>query len=78
MIFQSFFMSITKQLLLSFVIFTLFIAVGAFSASSDGAFVRAILGDAYINMTLENICYRMTQWRFTRKWANWICSLGSL
>ena len=44
-----------KQLLLSFVIFSLFIAVGVFSASSEGAFVRAILGDAYINMTLENI-----------------------
>lgn len=44
-----------KQLLLSFSIFSLFIAVGVFSASSEGAFVRAILGDAYINMTLENI-----------------------
>ncbi len=44
-----------KQLLLSFVIFSVFILVGVFSASSDGSFVRAILGDAYINMTLENI-----------------------
>ncbi|QED37303.1 stage II sporulation protein M [Antarcticibacterium arcticum] len=44
-----------KQLLLSFIIFSLFIAVGVFSASSEGVFVRAILGDAYINMTLENI-----------------------
>lgn len=44
-----------KQLLLSFIIFGIFIAVGAFSASSDAAFVRAILGDAYVNMTLENI-----------------------
>src|SRR5690606_23300247 len=44
-----------KQLLLSFIIFALFICVGVFSASSDGAFVRAILGDAYVNMTLENI-----------------------
>lgn len=44
-----------KQLLLSFIIFSLFIAVGVFSAASEGAFVRAILGDAYINMTLENI-----------------------
>ena len=44
-----------KQLLLSFVIFGIFISVGVFSASSDGAFVRAILGDAYVNMTLENI-----------------------
>ncbi len=53
--FPKFFYQYQKQLLLSFVIFALFIAVGAFSAASDGAFVRAILGDAYINMTLENI-----------------------
>ena len=44
-----------KQLLLTFVIFILFSAVGAFSAASDGAFVRSIMGDAYVNMTLENI-----------------------
>lgn len=44
-----------KQLLLSFGIFATFVAVGIFSASGDNAFVRAILGDAYINMTLENI-----------------------
>lgn len=44
-----------KQLLLAFVIFILFAAVGTFSAASDGAFVRSILGDAYVNMTLENI-----------------------
>ena len=44
-----------KQLLLAFVIFSIFAAVGAFSAASDGAFVRSILGDAYVNMTLENI-----------------------
>jgi uncharacterized membrane protein SpoIIM required for sporulation len=44
-----------KQLLVSFLIFAVFIAVGVFSASSEGSFVRAILGDNYINMTLENI-----------------------
>ena len=44
-----------KQLLLAFAVFTLFSVVGAFSAASDGAFVRLILGDAYVNMTLENI-----------------------
>ena len=44
-----------KQLLLAFLIFALFSAVGAFSAASDGAFVRSIMGDAYVNMTLENI-----------------------
>ena len=44
-----------KQLLLAFVVFVIFAAVGAFSAASDGAFVRSIMGDAYVNMTLENI-----------------------
>ncbi len=44
-----------QQLLLSFLIFILFVVVGVFSASSDGAFVRSILGDSYVNMTLENI-----------------------
>lgn len=44
-----------KQLLLAFLVFILFAAAGSFSAASDGAFVRSILGDAYVNMTLENI-----------------------
>ena len=44
-----------KQLLLAFAIFIIFAAVGTFSAASDGAFVRSILGDAYVNMTLDNI-----------------------
>lgn len=44
-----------KQLLLAFIIFIFFTAVGAFSAANDGAFVRSIMGDAYVNMTLENI-----------------------
>jgi uncharacterized membrane protein SpoIIM required for sporulation len=41
--------------LLSFLIFALFSAAGAFSAASDHTFVRSILGDAYVNMTLQNI-----------------------
>lgn len=44
-----------KQLLLAFLIFVLFTAVGVFSAGSDGTFVRSIMGDAYVNMTMENI-----------------------
>lgn len=44
-----------RQLLLAFLIFSLFTIVGAFSAATDGAFVRSIMGDAYVNMTLENI-----------------------
>ena len=44
-----------KQLLLSFLIFVGFCIVGAYSSASDSAFVRSIMGDAYVNMTLENI-----------------------
>jgi len=44
-----------KHLLFSFFIFALFTAVGAYSASQNGDFVRWILGDAYVDMTLENI-----------------------
>ncbi|WP_299154848.1 stage II sporulation protein M [uncultured Christiangramia sp.] len=44
-----------KQLLWSFLIFAGFSLVGAYSAATDGSFIRSILGDAYVNMTLENI-----------------------
>ena len=44
-----------KQLLLSFSIFMIFAILGAYSAAKDDAFVRFIMGDAYVNMTLENI-----------------------
>jgi uncharacterized membrane protein SpoIIM required for sporulation len=44
-----------KQLLIAFSVFALFSLVGAFSAANDVDFVRLILGDNYVNMTLENI-----------------------
>ncbi|WP_109852171.1 stage II sporulation protein M [Aquimarina sp. AU58] len=44
-----------KHLLIAFLISALFTAIGAYSSATDGAFVRSILGDAYVNMTLENI-----------------------
>ncbi len=44
-----------KELLIAFLIAVLFTAIGAYSSATDGAFVRSILGDAYVNMTLENI-----------------------
>ncbi|WP_378184900.1 stage II sporulation protein M [Aquimarina sp. W85] len=44
-----------KELLIAFLIAILFTAIGAYSAATDGAFVRSILGDAYVNMTLQNI-----------------------
>lgn len=44
-----------KQLLISFVVFLFFTIVGAYSASENIDFVRLILGDGYVNMTLSNI-----------------------
>ena len=44
-----------KQLLIAFITFLFFAIVGAYSAANDGDFVRLILGDNYVNMTLENI-----------------------
>ena len=44
-----------RELLIAFLVFSFFTMVGAFSSANDGDFVRSILGDAYVNMTLENI-----------------------
>ncbi len=44
-----------RELLIAFLVFSFFTAVGAFSAANEGDFVRSILGDGYVNMTLENI-----------------------
>lgn len=44
-----------KQLLIAFIVFIFFAIVGAYSVKVDGDFVRMILGDGYVNKTLENI-----------------------
>ncbi|MGB3779840.1 MAG: stage II sporulation protein M [Tunicatimonas sp.] len=44
-----------RPLLYAFLIFVLSMGVGALSAAHDDTFVRLILGDAYVNMTLDNI-----------------------
>jgi len=44
-----------KQLLYSFLFFTLGILIGVFSAANDETYIRLILGDEYLNKTLENI-----------------------
>lgn len=44
-----------RQLLIAFLTFTLFVIIGWWSASTDGDFVRSVLGDGYVNMTLDNI-----------------------
>lgn len=49
------FFNYQKHLGISFAVFFFFFLVGAFSASENIDFVRLILGDAYVNMTLENI-----------------------
>lgn len=44
-----------RQLLYSFLIFAVAAIIGAFSAAHDEDFVRLILGDSYVNMTIRNI-----------------------
>lgn len=44
-----------RPLLTALVLFLLFAGLGALSAAEDDTFVRLILGDGYVNMTLENI-----------------------
>ncbi len=44
-----------RYVLYAFLLFGTFVAIGALSAAFDDSFVRLILGDHYVNMTLENI-----------------------
>ena len=44
-----------RYVLYAFVLFILFTGIGAFSAAKDDSFVRLILGDEYVNQTLQNI-----------------------
>ncbi len=44
-----------KFIYVAFIIFFAFTFIGAISAANDGEFVRSILGDEYVNMTIENI-----------------------
>lgn len=44
-----------RYVLYAFIIFISFMSIGALSAAFDDSFVRLILGDHYVNMTLENI-----------------------
>ena len=44
-----------RYLLYSFVLFFVFVGIGVLSARYDADFVRLVLGDQYVNMTLENI-----------------------
>lgn len=44
-----------RYVLYAFLVFLSFVTIGALSAAFDDSFVRLILGDHYVNMTLENI-----------------------
>lgn len=44
-----------RFLLYSFLIFTVFAVIAAFSASHDQSFIRGVLGDEYVEMTEDNI-----------------------
>ena len=44
-----------KELLISFVIFVASALIGVISAANDSEFVRLILGNGYVDMTLDNI-----------------------
>jgi len=49
------FHSIHINLLTSFIIFIIGVLIGIISTASDDSFVRLVLGDAYVNKTIENI-----------------------
>ncbi len=53
--FPVFFYKYRKYLVVSLSVFLLFALLGAFSAAHDSNFVRLILGDSYVDLTLENI-----------------------
>ena len=44
-----------KDFRLSFLVFVIAVLIGAFSSAQDPEFVRIPLGDAYVEMTIENI-----------------------
>lgn len=44
-----------RALLYSFLFFMTFVLIGVLSARYDNHFIRLILGDGYVNMTIENI-----------------------
>ncbi len=44
-----------KEILISFIIFFLAMLIGVVSSAGDSGFVRLIMGESYVNMTLENI-----------------------
>src|SRR5690606_22548396 len=44
-----------KFIYFSFAVFAVLVSIGVISAANDDSFVRLILGDGYVNDTLDNI-----------------------
>ena len=44
-----------RYIFYAFILFFISVGIGVVSASNDDTFVRLIMGDSYVNMTLENI-----------------------
>lgn len=44
-----------KELLYAFLVFTIAIGIGVLSSEIESDFIRSVLGDRYVNMTIENI-----------------------
>lgn len=44
-----------KELLYAFLVFTIAIGIGVLSSEIESDFIRSVLGDGYVNMTIENI-----------------------
>jgi len=44
-----------RYILYAFILFFISVGIGVISACNDDTFVRLIMGDSYVNMTLENI-----------------------
>jgi len=53
--FPLFFADHQMTMLYAFLIFMVAVAIGAISTYNDDSFTRLILGDSYVNMTMENI-----------------------
>ena len=70
--FPLFFRQYHKTLLHTFLIFMAAVIIGIVSTLNDDSFVRLILGDSYVNMTIENIenGEPMAVYKVVVKWAH--------
>ena len=64
-----------KLIYFSFILFFFFALVGALSAYYEPRYVRAIMGDMYVNMTLENI-ENGDPMAVYKQGSNWASAIG--